>query len=39
MIVLLLRQMGFCSIVAAQSLSRLFLPNLGYFFSFSKKTY
>src|SRR5712692_10155355 len=37
MIVLLLRQMGFCSIVAAQSLSRLFSPRLGYFSSFSKK--
>src|SRR5438132_76527 len=36
MIVLLLRQMGFGSIVAAQSLSRLFLPILGYFFSFPK---
>ena len=34
---LLLRQMGFGSIVAAQSLSRLFMPILGYFFSFSKK--
>src|SRR5947209_6967556 len=37
MIVLLLRQMRFGSIVAAQSLSRLFMPILGYFFSFSKK--
>src|SRR5260221_4902751 len=37
MIVLLLRQMGFCSIVAAQSLSRLFSPVLGYFSSFFKK--
>ena len=34
---LLLRQMGFGSIVAAQSLSRLFIPILGYFFSFSQK--
>jgi propanol-preferring alcohol dehydrogenase len=37
MIVLLLRQMGFFSIVSAQSLSRLFLSHLGYFSSFSKK--
>ncbi len=37
MMVLLLRQMGFCSIVAAQSLSRLFFALLGYFSSFSKK--
>src|SRR5438105_14660655 len=37
MIVLLLRPMGFCSIVAAQSLSRLFFALLGYFSSFSKK--
>src|SRR5260370_2506624 len=37
MIVLRVRQMGFCSIVAAQSLSRLFWPNLGYFSSFPKK--
>src|SRR5260370_22415442 len=37
MIVLLRRQMDFCSIVAAQSLSRLFWPVLGYCSSFSKK--
>src|SRR5512135_95716 len=37
MMVLLLRQLGFCSIVAAQSLSRLLSPRFGYFSSFSKK--
>ena len=35
--VLLTTTVGFASIVAAQSLSRLFLPLLGYFSSFSKK--
>ena len=37
MIVLLRRQMGFCSIVAAQSLSHLVFLLLGYFSSFPKK--
>jgi hypothetical protein len=36
MIVLLLRQIALFSIVAAQSLSHLFSPRLGYFSSFSK---